>query len=124
MAGLKDYPYKFNETTILFPLTWNETFTTIEDVQTSESGKDLVTVARYNKLTVSASFKVTSTWLATFKSFSTEPYFDLKRYDAVQGGYKTHKVRMRGFTVNRVPHSEDIAVTMGIWEVSFTLEEF
>ena len=124
MAGLKDYPYKFDDTEILFPLTWQESFNTIEDVQTSEAGYDLVAVSRYNKLSVSASFKVTQPWLKTFQEFSTVRRFTLSRYDAVRNRYVTHTVRMRNFSVNRVPKSEDLAITRGLWEVSFTLEEY
>lgn len=124
MAGLKDYPYKFDTTTILFPLTWQETFNTIDDVQTSEAGGDLVTVSRYGKLSVSAGFKCTSGWVKTFQGFMDKPSFTLHRYDALAEGYKTHTVRMREFSCNFMSKSQDLSTTKGIWEVSFVLEEF
>ncbi len=123
MAGLKDYRYKFNTTTILFPLTWQESFNTIDDVQISEAGGDLVTVSRYGKLSVSAGFKCTSAWVKTFQGFMDEPSFTLHRYDAFAERYKMHTVRMREFSCNFVPKSQDLSITKGIWEVSFVLEE-
>ena len=122
MAGMRDYPYKFNDTVMLYPISWQETFTPVEEI--TEAGTDIVAVTRYGKLSVSASYKVSDTWLRTIKAFSTMDSFTLYRYDAVSEGYEQHTVRMRGLSISRVRYSEDIAVTNGIWEVSFNLEEF
>lgn len=120
--------YKFNDTEILYPLSWNESYEVIENTGQSEAGTDLVNVVRYGKMSVSCSFRVTSTWLATFKSFRDLDSFTLSICVGYDGNddpiYETHTVRMRGFAQDRMPKSEDIGVTVGIWDISFTLEEF
>ena len=117
------HPYLFNSTEILYPITWEETFTEIEDVQQSEAGTDIVSVRRSDKLSVSASFKVNTTWLTTLKSFKSLDSFTLSRYDGTTEGYNTRTVRMRNFSQNRIRWSET-AVDGSLWEVSFNLEEF
>lgn len=123
MASLKDYPYKFNNEEILYPIAWSESFSTIESINQSEAGTDIINVVRYKKLSVSASFKVTNTWLKKFEDYADVDTFTLKRYDGSINGYDERTVRMRNFASNRVQHSEDLTSTVGIWEVSFTLEE-
>lgn len=122
--------YKFNDTEILYPLTWDESHSVIDSVGQSEAGTDLVNIVRYDKLSVSASFKVSSTWLATFKSFAALDSFTLSICTGYTNAetpapiYEQHTVRMRNFAQSRVPKSEGISVTVAIWEISFTLEEF
>ena len=118
----KDFPYKFNDTVILWPLTWEEKPNVVEDVQSSEAGTDLVMVKRTDKLSVSCSFKVSSAWLEILKAFSEEDSFQLSRYDGTTQGYDVRTVRMRGYSQNRIRWSE--VTDGGLWEVSFTLEEF
>lgn len=119
-----DYPYKFNDTAIFFPMDWKEDWNTVETVNQSEAGTDIVTVKRYGKLRVSVSCEVSSKWLKIFQSFSKMDNFTLSRYDAVDEGYVTHDVRMRGFSASRIEKSENIEISIGLWKISFTLEEF
>ena len=123
MSTLADYPYCFDNIELDFPLTWQETVKTVEDVQQTEAGSDIVIVTRYDKLTVNVTARVTSTKLAIFDSYSKKKSFNLYRYDVVRGLYDTRVVRMRNYTRSLKPHSQDLAVTMGVWDVSFTLEE-
>lgn len=118
-----EHPYLFNQTEILWPLTWQEKFTEVENVQQSEAGTDIVAVTRSDKLSVSASFKVSPEWLAVFRAFKEEDSFTLSRFDGTTNGYDTRTVRMRGFSQNRIRWSEE-ASDGGLWEVSFNLEEF
>lgn len=119
----KDYPYKFNDTPIFFPISWNEKRNVIENVNQSEAGTDIVTVVRYGKLSISVSCKATSDWVKKFQEFSEMDSFVLSRYDAVENDYTMHDVRMRNYEAGRVKRSEDIEITNGIWEISFNLEE-
>lgn len=116
-------PYLFNSTEILWPMTWDESYTEVEDVQQSEAGSDIVTIKRSDKLSVSASFKVTPTWLATFKTFKAMDSFTLSRYDGTTEGYDVRTVRMRNFSQKRIRWTED-SIDGSAWEVSFKLEEF
>lgn len=118
-----NHPYMFNQTEILWPLTWNEAFSVIENVQQSEAGTDDVSITRDDKLSVSCSFKVSPEWLTVFREFKAMDSFTLSRFDGTTNGYDTRTVRMRNFSQNKIRHSEE-ALDGSAWEVSFTLEEF
>lgn len=116
-------PYLFNETQILYPLTWDETRNVVETVSTSEAGTDIIQIVRKGKLNISASFKVTKEWLKTFQEFSELDTFTLSRYDASLGNYTTHTVRMRSFKAKLIKNSWKLADQEGLWEISFNLLE-
>lgn len=132
---LKNYPIYFSEvgaeteTQILFPLKWDEDSEIIENENESEAGTDLVSVVRYDKLTVSASFKCSSGWVKTFKNFAKMPYIRVRSYDIIDEAYKTRNMRLRDFSNKLIKYSERINATFpsgvvnGLWEVSFKLEE-
>lgn len=117
-----EHPYLFDQTEILWPMTWDESFTEIESVQNSEAGTDIVIVTRADKLSVSASFKVSAEWLDVFRHFKAMDSFTLSRYDGTTNDYDTRTVRIRGFRQNRIRWSEGFDGSL--WEVSFNLEEF
>ena len=119
-----DYPIMFNQTAIIWPLSWTEKSNVVETEAQTEAGTDILILARYDKLEVSAQYKCTDTWVKTFKEFSLLDSFTLKIYDPVSEAYKTRTVRMRNFNASLIPHSWDLGVTEGIWKVSFTLKEF
>lgn len=123
MSTLADYPYCFDNIELNFPLTWQETVKTVESVQTTEAGSDVIIVTRYDKLTVNVTARVTSTNLAIFDTYSKKKSFNLYRYDVNTGLYDTRHVRMRNYTRSLKRHTEGLAVTMGVWDVSFALEE-
>lgn len=123
VTTLKDYPYKFDSTAIDFPLSWVETVTTVEDVQRNEAGTDIIIVSRYDKLSVSATARVTSAKLATYDTFSKKKSFTLSRYDVSTGLYNTRTVRMRNYKRSLRKNSEGLTVTYGVWDISYTLEE-
>lgn len=118
------YPYKFDNTAIFFPMDWKEDFGRVVNSSKSESGEDMETVIRRKKLSVSVHCKATSDWLATFEDFSDKESFVLSRYDASIDDYTTHTVRMTSFSPSRIKRSEDIDGTIGLWDISFKLEEF
>lgn len=123
VTTLADYPYKFDSTAIDFPLTWTETVNTVEDVQRTEAGTDIIIVTRYDKLSVSATAKVSSTKLAFYDTYSKKKSFVLSRYDVNTGLYNTRTVRMRNYSRSLVRRSEGLAVSYGVWNISYTLEE-
>lgn len=117
------YPYKFNNVVLDFPLTWQETSNTIEDVQTSAAGTDIVLLTRADKLSVSVTARMSSQKMAQIQAFVSEPTFTLSRYDAVENNYKYHTVRMRDFSKSLLRKSQDLEISTGVWDVSFNLEE-
>ena len=123
------YPILFDNTQILSPSEWNETSNVVETVNVTEAGTDNVEVTRYDKLTISAKFKVAEAtnvgeWAKVFKEFSKKPSFTLKRYDILEQGYEERTVRMRDFTAELMAKSDLLPSINGIWNISFTLIEF
>lgn len=123
MSKLSDYPYMFDDTAIDFPLTWQESVGTVETVQQSEAGTDIIILTRTDKLSVSVTARVTSAKLAFYDTYSKKKTFRLTRYDVVRDMYETRTVRMRNYTRSLMRRSQDLDVSKGIWDISYTLEE-
>lgn len=125
MSKLKDYPVQINNTIIPAAKTWDESPEVVENVNTTEAGTDVVDVLRVDKLTVNASFDVSSTWLGTFKGWANSTSaLTVKIYDAVTDGYVTRYMRIRNFTPHRVENSGNTSGTIGLYNLTFDLIEF
>ena len=125
MSSLNDYPVQINSTNLPVPITWEETANVVENSSTTEAGTDIVDIMRVDKLTVTASFDVSSTWLATFKGWANSTSkLTVKIYDSVTDGYVTRYMRIRNFVSNLVKNSDKNSGTKGLWNVTFDLIEF
>lgn len=125
MSKLNDYPTKINNTPIPAPIEWSETSAVVENVNTTEAGTDVTDVLRVDKLTVTASFDVSSAWLATFKGWANSTSaLSVKIYDPVTDAYVERSMRIRNFVSNLVQYSDNTSGTVGLWNVSFDLIEF
>ena len=125
MSSLNSYPIQINSTSIPVPTMWNETAEVVENVNTTEAGTDIVDLLRVDKLTVNASFDVSSTWLATFKGWAkATSSLTVKIYDATINGYITRYMRIRNFASSLVQNSDKNSGTIGLWNVTFDLIEF
>ena len=125
MSKLNNYPVQINSTNIPVPTSWNETAEVVENVNTTEAGTDVVDVLRVDKLTVSAAFDVSSTWLGTFKGWANSTSaLTVKIYDAVTDAYVTRYMRIRNFSANLVENSDNTSGTIGLWNITFDLIEF
>ena len=124
-----NYPIYFDTTQILSPHSWEEKSNVVETVNETEAGTDQIDVTRYDKLSVSVSYAIAESedgggWAKILKGFSKYNSFTLKRYDILLGGYEERTVRMRNFSANLKPKSDYLPAVNGVWEISFTLEEF
>ena len=120
----KDFPLKFNEDEIPTPTGWNESYGLVENVNVTEAGTDQVSITRYDKLSVSASFQCSSKWAQKFKAYSVLDQLTVTLYDLGTAAYKTRIMRIRSFQASQVENSELTTGTNGLWKISFTLEEF
>ena len=118
------YPYLFDSTAIPFPAEWQESFGRISNVNTSEAGEDIESVVRRGKLKVNVQCNGFSSLVKTMQTFYDKDSFVLSRYDQMAEAYTTHNVRMTSFSPSRIYKSESINDTVGLWKISFTLEEF
>lgn len=125
MSNYNTYPIQINSTNIPVPTYWSETSNVVEAEHTTEAGTDIVDIMRVDKLSVSASFNVSSSWLTQFKTWSeSTSQLTVKIYDAVVAGYKTRYMRIRNFNYSLVENSDRTADTIGLWAVTFDLIEF
>ena len=121
---LKNYPIKINTTAIPFGGSISEKYDTIETVNTSEAGTDIVQTQRLGKLTVSFSFRTLSDWIPTLEGWAFDnTYKTVSIYDFVTAAYKDHTMRMRNYKKNFVEYSQNQTKTTGVWDVSFDLIE-
>lgn len=114
----------FNNTAIIWPQSWVENPEKMKNVFTTEAGTEVDLVVRAEKLTVSASYRCSDTWLYNFMFFRDLNSFTLTRYNPRTKLSEEKTVRMTEFNYSLVPKSYDLEVTNGVWEVSFNLEEF
>lgn len=121
---LKDYPVLINGVALMESNSWEEESNTIENTYETEAGTDQVSVTRYDKLTVSADFRCHSDWLRQFKQWSKADTLTVQMYDAIANGYVSRTMRMRNFKQKLVEYSEKVHDTNGVWNVTFSLEEF
>lgn len=121
---LKNYPIKINNVAIPFSGSMSEKYDTIETVNTSEAGTDIVQTERLGKLTLSISYKILSDWIPTFETWAFEnSYKTVSIFNLVTNAYVSKQMRMRNYQKKLVKNSQDLTVTTGIWEVSFDLIE-
>ncbi len=125
MSKLNDYPVKINNTPIPVPIEWSENSMVVENVNTTEAGTDVSDVLRVDKLMVTASFDVSSAWLATFKGWANSTSaLTIDIYDPISNAYKQRSMRIRNFISNLVRYSDGTSGTVGLWNVTFDLIEF
>ena len=125
MSKYKDFPIKINNTEIPVPIEWSENSIVVENALTTEAGTDVIDVLRVDKLTVTASFDVSSAWLSTFKGWANSTSaLTVKIYDPVTDAYAERSMRMRNFIYNLVKDSDNTSGTCGLWNLTFDLIEF
>ena len=121
---LADYPIKINSTAIPFGGNMSENYSTIETVNVSEAGTDIVQTERLGKLTLNISMQTFSDWIPTLEGWAFDnTYKTVSIYDFVTEAYKDRTMRMRNYKKKFVEHSENQTRTMGVWDVSFDLIE-
>lgn len=125
MSNYNDFPIKINNTPIPVPIEWSENSLVVENANTTEAGTDVIDVLRVDKLTVTASFDVSSSWLSTFKGWANSTSaLSVKIYDPVTEAYVERSMRIRNFINNLVKDSDKTSGTIGLWNVTFDLIEF
>lgn len=125
MSRFNDFPIKINSTDLPVPSDWTENAEVVEIANTTEAGTDIVDLMRVDKLTVNATFDVSSTWLATFKGWANDTSkLTVKIYDSISNAYITRYMRIRNFNYSLVRYSDKTSGTIGLWTVTFDLIEF
>lgn len=106
------------------PIQWDESYSVIENTNTSEAGTDLVNLVRQNKLSVSCSFNCSTRLYHSLYSLSQQTSLTLQTYDPLLDTTGNRTVRMRDFSASFQQYSDNVPNTTGLWVVSFNLTEF
>ena len=114
---MSDIFLKINDTELPIPGSWSSSYETIETINTSEAGTDLVSVTRLDKINASATFNVMSDMKEMLKAYSQK----LSVTVTISG--TKHTCRIRNYKETLVKDSYTLAVTQGIWSVSFDITE-
>ena len=112
------YYLKFNNETFPNPITPTKSSKTIENVNQSEAGTDLVCIVRPSKKSWSFKFNLSSAKRDILESLCSD--------ESTQMYYmgSTYTVRVRDFSERLVQNSEWTANTDGLYEVSVKVTEF
>ena len=121
-----EFPTIMNGTEIPFsPSTWERTPNKIQNLNQSEGGRDIIQKIRSDKMSISVSYAIADyVWVQFFEQLNELDSFVVREYSPRLNGYRDMTCRMEGFTDNTRRKSQKLASVKGIWEVSFTLEEF
>ena len=99
---------------------------TLKNQSTTQSGHADVTIIRKDKLNVSISFRGFPEDVERVYDLTQEDTVTLSFYNPTRGAREERECIMDGFTYSRVEKSEkldSIAHNMGLYDISFTLEE-
>lgn len=122
---LKNYPIKINNTEIPYYEDIGINYERKKETYITESGVETDIVLTASKKAVIQYSTICKEWrVATFNAFADQYSLEVKYYDPSTRAYVTKTMRMEDYSVKLLKGSEDLAVTNGIYEVSFTLREF
>lgn len=122
---LNEYPIKFDDVTIpFFPSNYDRSDEKVSVVNQTEDGHDDVEVIRREKTTLSLTYNVNSWWAAKFQEFHKKAYISVQLYDLESKEYETKTMRMEDYTESLIRHSETTTESVGLYTISFTLQEF
>lgn len=123
---LTSYPIKINNTVIPFPDSWQ-----VNPIKTSsefetEDARRIKVVRRTTRMSVSASFTVTSRWLKKFDTWRRSDSLSVRFYDPFMGNYNefTMDIEDNSFNYSLINGSKRVKNTDGLYTLSFNLEEF
>ena len=123
---LTSYPIKINNTPIPFPDSWDEKPVKLSSEFETEDGSRIKIIRRVSRLSISASFTVSSRWLKKFKQWRKENTLSVYVYDPDNNGYQAHTMEISddSFSYSLIKGSERARNTNGLYKLSFDLEEF
>lgn len=110
---------------ILFPTSMDRDSTNVEQQFLTEDGHTQVIVSRMDKQNISMTFTCSSAWQKKFRQFRMLPSFMFTEYDPITEADEEREVRIVNYRESFVKNSQtvDSAVSQGLWQISFTLEE-
>ena len=114
---------KFDGIQIPNPSSYAEDSETIDNQYETEAGGLNISVTRYDRLHVSVSFDVSSSWSKKLKDYSKKDTVTVTLIDLSLDAESDHTMIIRNFKSKLAEHSEHTSRTNGLWNVSFELQE-
>lgn len=122
----KNYPIILNNVEYKYFKMWNTTRNDYVTTHETEAGTQEDVVTRKGRLSISVSVTCLQPLLASLLSLADMDEFEAKIYNPATDDYDTIDVRIGAgsMSYNLKTGSADLSAVNGVYEVSFTLEEF
>ena len=125
MTLKEQYPLIFDELTIPFyPSMYDRSDNKVSVVNRTEDGHDDVEMVRLEKTLLDVSFQVDARWAGILKTYRRKASIEVQIYDTAIGGYQTKTMRIEDYSETLEENSDKSTESLGLYTVSFTLEEF
>lgn len=122
--ALSEHPILFDGSAVPWPQSWAEDNAPVESVFQTEGGTDQIIIKRRNKATIAWASNCNSALKARYEAYRDQNSIAVSTWNPSANAYTVRQMRMRGWKAEMVKDSDRTARTMGLWVVSFTLEEF
>lgn len=123
---LKQFPPMFNGTEVPFFPHIDNSPENYEKVHKSEGGKRIIQSIRKDRLSSAVKMKVADDeWVRFFYDlYKNYDSFTFKQYSPLLRDYEERTVTIENFKYSMIDDSEDLEGVVGVWEMSFNIEEF
>lgn len=118
--------FLFDSTPVPFTKKQTIAFTNKQNVNETEGGHSIIQTIRKNVFQMSVSTRCLSSVAKIYRQFNSKDSFVLTYFDTETETTNTKTVHMEDYSESLVEKSQgfDSTITNGIYDVSFTLEEF
>lgn len=116
--------FKFDDTSIPFVKKESFSFSNDQTANKTEGGRNIIQKFRTDILKMNFSTRCLSDMASTYHKFSKKDSFVLTYYDTDSKTQITRTVHMENYSESLVQNSNKLGATDGIYDISFTLEEF
>lgn len=125
VTQIKNYPPMFNTTAVPFFPELEIQPKSVQNKNLSEGGRTIIQKIRTDKWSVPVKMSVAGDeWVRFFYNLSLADSCTFKQYSPILQGYSTRTVSIEDFAFKMHKHSEDLTSVSGVWDISFTIEEF
>lgn len=119
------FPMIFDSTTIPFyPSVNDRNDAKVSVVNRTEDGHDDVELVRAEKTTLNFTFQCNDRWAAIFEGFRAQASIQVQLYNKRTKAYETKTMRIEDYSESMEQYSDRSTESMGLYTISFTLEEF
>ena len=127
VTGLQtNYPIELNGTEYQYFKTWNIKRNDVVTTHETEAGTQEDVITRKGRRSIGVTVTCLQPLLAGLVALADLDEFEAKIYDVATDDYATITVRVgtNSMSYKLKPKSANLETVNGVWEVSFTLEEF